>query len=242
MFNCVITCSPRAANPLKSSFSFAQHGSTVPWSNPCESENSLLQQAGQINMTPTSKKEHLLGLQYKFDWCRQIARGMAYLHSKKTSIIHRDLKCSNVLVNKNFILKISDFGDSRRRHKLRLKQDNGEMVDQAGTLFFMAPEVVSEQAYDISVDVYSFATLLMEIVCNGDLSKIYDVPATVAAHKSSEGWRPALDYVEEVNKEVANLIRSCWDHAPDKRPTFNEIVEKLNTIIDDDDSFGRSSH
>ena len=85
----------------------------------------------------------------------QIARGMAYLHSAKNPIMHRDLKCSNVLVSKGYQMKISDFGESRRRQKpTSLDTAEGQTMSQAGTLLFMAPEMVTEYDYDISIDVY----------------------------------------------------------------------------------------
>ena len=77
----------------------------------------------------------------------QIALGLTYLHGRKPAIMHRDLKCANVLVDTGFIMKITDFGESR--HKAE-----GEMT-MTGTAYFMAPEVFAGNGrYNEKCDVY----------------------------------------------------------------------------------------
>jgi serine/threonine protein kinase len=83
----------------------------------------------------------------KIDWVGQIALGLTYLHGRKPAIMHRDLKCANILVDKGFKMKITDFGESR--HKAE-----GEMT-MTGTAYFMAPEVFAGNGrYNEKCDVY----------------------------------------------------------------------------------------
>ncbi|GMH83292.1 hypothetical protein TL16_g09547 [Triparma laevis f. inornata] len=150
-----------------------RHGLEIPWYSPDEHTGENVEvdamlaavakaansKSGGGRFSPSVVKDSFLqrdtNLQFKFDWCRQIARGMAYLHSAKNPIMHRDLKCSNVLVSKGYQMKISDFGESRRRQKpTSLDIAEGQTMSQAGTLLFMAPEMVTEYDYDISIDVY----------------------------------------------------------------------------------------
>merc|ERR1711991_1037426 len=77
------------------------------------------------------------------------AKGMAYLHGYKPPIIHRDLKSLNLLVDTNWIVKITDFGLTTA------KEASGTMT-QCGTPQWMAPEVLRNEPYDYKADVYSF--------------------------------------------------------------------------------------
>jgi serine/threonine protein kinase len=104
-----------------------RYGNDIPWYPPNYSKDNgtdgdpmlaaIARAASSSKPSRTSLSSLESNVQYKLDWCRQIARGMAYLHSQKNPVMHRDLKCSNVLVSKGFTLKIADFGESRRRHK-----------------------------------------------------------------------------------------------------------------------------
>lgn len=81
------------------------------------------------------------------DWSKQIASGMNYLHHHK--IIHRDLKSPNVLIAADYVLKISDFGTSRQ-----LNDDRSTKMSFAGTVAWMAPEVIRNEPCSEKVDVW----------------------------------------------------------------------------------------
>lgn len=91
------------------------------------------------------------------NFTQQIANGMKYLHSK--NIIHRDLKPNNILLTRNDVLKISDFGT----HKL-LDTRNETTKTFTGTYAYMAPEVHRNEDYSYPVDVWSFGVVLWEII------------------------------------------------------------------------------
>ncbi|KAK2142360.1 hypothetical protein LSH36_965g01019 [Paralvinella palmiformis] len=78
-------------------------------------------------------------------WAKQIAAGMNYLHSHK--IIHRDLKSPNVLISKEDVIKISDFGTSREWNEKSTK------MSFAGTVAWMAPEVIRNEPCSEKVDI-----------------------------------------------------------------------------------------
>ncbi|MED6183047.1 hypothetical protein PIB30_034367 [Stylosanthes scabra] len=90
-------------------------------------------------------------------WARQILQGLAYLHSHKPPIIHRDLKCDNIFVNGNHgEVKIGDLGLA-----IVMQQPTAQSV--IGTPEFMAPELYEEE-YTELVDIYSFGMCILEMI------------------------------------------------------------------------------
>ncbi|KAI3955791.1 hypothetical protein MKW98_006151, partial [Papaver atlanticum] len=100
----------------------------------------------------------------KIDWRRRvlmaidIALGMSYLHHLNPPIVHCDLKSSNLLVGKNWIVKVADFGLSRLKHATFLSMKSGK-----GTPQWMAPEVIRNEPSDEKSDIYSFGVVLWEL-------------------------------------------------------------------------------
>lgn len=77
------------------------------------------------------------------------SRGMAYLHSMKPPIIHRDLKSMNILVSSTWGTKVSDFGLSREKSV-------DETMSVTGTPLWLPPEMIRGERYTEKADVYSF--------------------------------------------------------------------------------------
>ncbi|XWS16846.1 hypothetical protein CRYUN_Cryun33cG0015600 [Craigia yunnanensis] len=110
--------------------------------------------------------------QLKLDWptrrkiCIGIARGLAYLHEEsRLKIVHRDIKATNVLLDKNLNPKISDFGLA----KLDEEENTHISTRIAGTYGYMAPEYAMHGRLTDKADVYSFGIVALEIVsgkCN----------------------------------------------------------------------------
>ena len=85
----------------------------------------------------------------------QAVNAIYFLHKNK--IIHRDLKPENLLINHNNILKLCDFGWS-------VYLNNNKRVTFCGTVEYMAPEIVKNEGYDYSIDVWSLGVLLYELI------------------------------------------------------------------------------
>ncbi|NXJ72907.1 M3K12 kinase, partial [Rostratula benghalensis] len=90
------------------------------------------------------------------DWSMGIAGGMNYLHLHK--IIHRDLKSPNMLITYDDVVKISDFGTSKELI------DKSTKMSFAGTVAWMAPEVIRNEPVSEKVDIWSFGVVLWELL------------------------------------------------------------------------------
>ncbi|KAK9119761.1 hypothetical protein Scep_017854 [Stephania cephalantha] len=105
---------------------------------------------------------HFLTWQQRYNIIVGIAEGLAYLHEgSPTRIIHRDIKCSNILLDENMTAKIADFGLARDFALDKSHISTGI----AGTLGYMAPEYLVRGQLTEKADVYSFGVLVLEIVC-----------------------------------------------------------------------------
>jgi serine/threonine protein kinase len=159
-----------------------------------------------------------------------------YLRSPPTysipPILHRDLKPANLLVDFKDTLKISDFGLAKLRPYESLHKINGNtpdtndtfiMTGETGSYRFMAPEVFRHERYDETVDVYSFAMILYNLIDGSPpWPNANGVKAVTAA---AEGQRPNIP--RHWDEKLSNLITRCWDESPKKRLPFGDILEML---------------
>ena len=142
-----------------------------------------------------------------------IASAMESLH--KLGIIHRDLKSLNILLDKDLLPRLGDFGIARYI-------DSAETVTmRLGTPHWMAPEMFKGDGYGPKVDVYSFGMLLYELLTNSIPWAGKD--PTYVMRMVLEGGRPVLP--KDAPKGLVNLIEMCWDENPKRRPKFGQIFE-----------------
>ncbi|XP_022757322.1 serine/threonine-protein kinase mos-like isoform X5 [Durio zibethinus] len=155
------------------------------------------------------------------------AKGMNYLHQHKPhAIIHRDLTPRNVLQDEAGRLKVTDFGLS----KLAQEKDSYgyKMTGGTGSYRYMAPEVYRRESYGKSIDVFSFALIVHEMFQGGP-SHRGETAEQVADKRAYEDLRPPLSsYIYP--EPIKTLLRECWHKNPDCRPTFEEIILKLEVI------------
>ncbi|KAL3634595.1 putative serine/threonine-protein kinase wnk11 [Castilleja foliolosa] len=110
------------------------------------------------NLREYRKKHKQVSMKALKKWSRQILKGLDYLHTHEPCVIHRDLNCSNVIINGNVgQVKIGDFGLAATVGK------NHSAHSVLGTPEFMAPELYEEN-YTEMIDIYSFGMCVLEMV------------------------------------------------------------------------------
>eukprot|EP00897_Mesotaenium_endlicherianum_P008265 jgi/Mesen1/7467/ME000039S06688 len=181
------------------------------------------------------------------------ARGIEYLHTgSNPTIIHRDIKTSNILLDANFVPKVADFGLSK------LGPDGGQshvstMVK--GTAGYLDPEYYTVQQLTDKSDVYSFGVVLLELICarqpvnltrqrnewslvewarahlqEGNLAAIIDATLSTA------------DYLDEVMWRVAELGMLCVEPAGDNRPSISEVLRELREVLEIEQGTANVAH
>ncbi|XP_050372535.1 serine/threonine-protein kinase EDR1-like isoform X3 [Argentina anserina] len=164
----------------------------------------------------------------KLDWRRRvnmamdIAWGMNYLHHFNPPIIHRDLKSSNLLVDKNWTVKVGDFGLSRLKHKTFLTNKSGR-----GTPQWMSPEFLRNEPSDEKSDIYSYGVILWELAT---LKIPWDNLNPMQVIGAVGFMNQRLEIPKDVDPKWASIIESCWHSDPACRPTFLELLEKLRVL------------
>nr|XP_061788295.1 serine/threonine-protein kinase WNK2-like isoform X2 [Nerophis lumbriciformis] len=148
-------------------------------------------------------------------WCRQILKGLHFLHTRTPPIIHRDLKCDNIFITgPTGSVKIGDLGLATLKRASFAKS-------VIGTPEFMAPEMYEEH-YDESVDVYAFGMCMLEMATSEypysecqNAAQIY--------RKVTSGVKPA-SYGKVSDPEIKEIIGECICHRWEERYSIKDLL------------------
>ncbi|XP_046727045.1 serine/threonine-protein kinase WNK2-like isoform X7 [Silurus meridionalis] len=148
-------------------------------------------------------------------WCRQILKGLHFLHTRTPPIIHRDLKCDNIFITgPTGSVKIGDLGLATLKRASFAKS-------VIGTPEFMAPEMYEEH-YDESVDVYAFGMCMLEMATSEypysecqNAAQIY--------RKVTSGVKPA-SYNKVKDPEIKEIIGECICQNKEERYSIKDLL------------------
>ncbi|KAJ9560699.1 hypothetical protein OSB04_005859 [Centaurea solstitialis] len=224
-----------------------QHPHLVKLHGCCIEGNQLL--LAYEYMENNSLSNALFGpkeMQLELDWptryriCIDIARGLSFLHEEsRLKIVHRDIKASNVLLDKDLNAKVSDFGLAKLD-----EEDNTHIITRvAGTYGYMAPEYAQRGYLTDKADVYSYGIVLLEIVSGmantADRAKQnHFILLDRAVALKNEGSlmelvdpRLGSDYNIHEVMVVASLALVCTTISPTDRPAMSAVVSMLEGRI-----------
>ena len=174
-------------------------------------------------------------------YTKQILLGLSYLHGQ--GIIHRDLKCANILVNTDAVIKLSDFGASKKLTEMKIGSQNGEsMFDNPemnkslkGSPFWMAPEVVRQVGHGHQSDIWSVGCCIIEMATGQ--------PPWIEVGQNSDQILNKLRTTKEPPKIPSSLSRDCqkflelcFQMDPMYRPQAKELLIHPFVSVDDDSS------
>lgn len=210
-------------------FSQCNHPTIVPFIGYCIEKNkgniylkaiengSLDQYIGN----PEKTKDPLWDDTHKLIISYGVACAMEYLHSH--DIVDRDLKSKHVLLDSELHPILTDFDCSV---KINDPFDPESTIHQT-TAIIMAPEFLDDfQKYNRTkpIDVYSYSIILYEI-WTGSHPYPENISMFKIIHNVMNKVRP--EFPSTINSNIRDLITKCWDHDPEKRPTFTDICNIL---------------
>lgn len=164
-------------------------------------------------MTQFISSDHLIPEEQLANWIAQIALGLDYLHNQ-ANIIHRDIKLQNILVMKNGLLKLADFGISRKLFPEELAKTS------LGTPCNLAPEIVQHSTYDYKADIWSFGCLLSELCCSQ--KPFYGVSVKDIVDRIL--YKESEELPEGYPNWLRSLISKMLEKKPSKRPDAKKIL------------------
>ncbi|XP_066015704.1 fibroblast growth factor receptor 4-like isoform X2 [Pocillopora verrucosa] len=157
-------------------------------------------------------------------FAKQIAAGMVFLGSR--GIIHRDLAARNVLLDNNYVCKVTDFGMAYQS----FKYGHGNAKKGCLPIKWTAPEILLGNFAGLSTlsDVWSYGIVLYEIVTIGGIPYEGWSEGNVVARVTHGYKLPKPDHVDD---KLYAIMERCWNFDPDFRPPFESLRKRMNTYL-----------
>ncbi|XP_039164797.1 mitogen-activated protein kinase kinase kinase 1-like [Eucalyptus grandis] len=147
-------------------------------------------------------------------YTKQILNGLKYLHDQH--VVHRDIKCANILVDARSCVKLADFGLAKAIKKNDAKSSKGSFR-------WMAPEVVNpkNKSYGLAADIWSLGCTVLEMLTRQyPYSHLEEAPAVF---KIGQGELPPLP--PSLSRDAEDFILSCLEVNPNKRPSAAQLLD-----------------
>ncbi|XP_055823160.1 mitogen-activated protein kinase kinase kinase 1-like [Solanum dulcamara] len=194
-----------------------EHENIVQYYGTDKSDSKLyifLELVSQGSLLNLYQKYHLRDSQASA-YTRQILHGLKYLHDR--NVVHRDIKCANILVHANGSVKLADFG-------LAKATKFNDVKSFKGTALWMAPEVVNRKnhGYGLAADIWSLGCTVLEMLTRQFPYSHLDNQMQVL-YRIGKGEPPAVPNTLSV--DARNFINHCLQVDPSARPTATQLLE-----------------
>ncbi|XP_051192533.2 uncharacterized protein [Lolium perenne] len=146
-------------------------------------------------------------------YTRQILNGLNYLHQR--NVLHRDIKCANLLVDANGLVKLADFGLAKEMSIL------SQARSSKGTVYWMAPEVAKAKPHGPPADIWSLGCTVLEML-TGKVP-YPDMEWTHALLKIGRGIPPKIP--NTLSEDARDFIVRCVQSNPKDRPSAAELLD-----------------
>nr|CAD1832735.1 unnamed protein product [Ananas comosus var. bracteatus] len=193
-----------------------EHENIVQYYGTDKEETKLfifLELVTQGSLASLYQKYHLRDTQVSA-YTRQILNGLVYLHER--SVVHRDIKCANILVHVNGSVKLADFGLAKEIDKIN------NLKSCKGSVYWMAPEVVNPRTtYGTAADIWSLGCTVLEM-----LTRQIPYPNmewTHAFFQIGRGEQPPIP--DFLSPDARDFISQCVKVNPDDRPSASQLLQ-----------------
>ncbi len=187
-----------------------------------------------ITLKSYMSKRGALPLPETLSYCEQLLRALIHAHSR--GIVHRDIKPQNIMLLKNGVIKVADFGIAKLPNA-----DTISMTDRAmGTVYYISPEQASGMPIDARSDIYSTGVLLYEMA-TGKLPFNAESPVSVALMQVQDKPTPPSSLNPQIPKGLEQVILTAMEKSPKNRfQTAEQMARWIEALKRDPNTVFRS--
>ncbi|WRX22078.1 Serine-threonine/tyrosine-protein kinase [Theobroma cacao] len=179
----------------------------------------------------------------RLEICVGVARGLERLHAGNSLIIHRDIKCMNILLDQNWVANISNFQMSALVPSSLLESVSQVSTRVFGTLGYLDPAYALLGDLSVKSDVYSFGVVLFEVLCGKKpiykhenreaICRITWARECVEDSKLGEIIDPRLkgEIAPQCLKAYADLAYNCTNGRGNERPGMSAVLKRLQLVL-----------
>jgi len=181
-----------------------------------------------------------IAINNKLSILHDVSLGLCYLHSRKPSVIHRDLSSNNVMLSSKLssqlVAKIGDLGVAKVLYT-DSQQTKTKLTTAPGTLHFMPPEALEvNPIYGTPVDVFSFGGVALHIFSEewptpSGQKRLDPITRKIMALTEVDRRQQYLDKMTGEARTLKKMVVKCLDDDPDERPPIKAIKEMIEPLM-----------